>query len=56
MYYRVETDKSLEQASGDLAESVKNNAFVVLHIHNLGGTLRSKGIVTGANYHREEIL
>ena len=44
MYYIVETEKSFEQASEDLAESVKNNGFGVLHIHNLGDTLRSKGI------------
>jgi uncharacterized protein (DUF302 family) len=44
MYYIVETEKSFEQASTDLAESVKNNDFGVLHIHNLGDTLRSKGI------------
>ena len=44
MYYIVETEKSFDQASEDLAESVKNNDFGVLHIHNLGDTLRSKGI------------
>ena len=44
MYYIVETEKSFEQASTDLDQSVKNNGFGVLHIHNLGDTLRSKGI------------
>jgi len=44
MYYIVETEKSFEQASVDLAESVKSNGFGVLHIHDLGETLRSKGI------------
>ena len=44
MYYIVETEKSFKQASADLAESVTNNDFGVLHIHNLGDTLRSKGI------------
>lgn len=44
MYYIVETMKSFEQASTDLSESVKNNGFGVLHVHNLGDTLRSKGI------------
>ena len=44
MYYIVETEKSFEQASVDLGESVKNNGFGVLHIHDLGETLRSKGI------------
>jgi uncharacterized protein (DUF302 family) len=44
MYYIVETTKSFAQASADLEHSVKNNGFGVLHIHNLGDTLRSKGI------------
>jgi len=44
MYYIVETEKSFEQASTDLDQSVKKNGFGVLHIHNLGDTLRSKGI------------
>jgi len=44
MYYIVESGKSFEQASTDLDQSVKDNGFGVLHIHNLGDTLRSKGI------------
>ena len=44
MYYIVETSKSFEDASKDLEASVKNNGFGVLHIHNLGNTLRNKGI------------
>jgi uncharacterized protein (DUF302 family) len=44
MYYIVETGKSFEQASADLGKSVLGNGFGVLHIHNLGETLRSKGI------------
>ena len=44
MYYIVGTEKSFEQASADLGEAVKNNGFGVLHIHDLGETLRSKGI------------
>ena len=44
MYYIVETDKSFEQASADLEAAVKNYGFGVLHVHDLGGTLRSKGI------------
>ena len=44
MYYIVETDKSFEQASADLESAVKGNGFGVLHIHDLGATLRSKGI------------
>lgn len=44
MYYIVETDKSFEQASADLDDAVKRNGFGVLHIHDLGATLRSKGV------------
>ncbi len=44
MYYIVETDKSFENAVSDLEAAVKNHAFGVLHIHDLGATLRSKGI------------
>lgn len=45
MYYIVETDKSFDQASTDLAAVVVRHGFGVLHIHDLGTTLRSKGIV-----------
>jgi uncharacterized protein (DUF302 family) len=44
MYYIVETDKSFDQASTDLESAVKHHGFGVLHIHDLGTTLRSKGI------------
>ena len=44
MYYIVETDKSFEQAAADLDAAVKAHGFGVLHVHDLGGTLRSKGI------------
>ena len=44
MYYTVDTDKSFEQASLDLDTAVKRNSFGVLHIHNIGNTLRSKGV------------
>jgi len=44
MYYVVKTDKSFEQASADLETEVKNLGFGVLHIHDLGKTLRSKGV------------
>ncbi len=44
MYYIVDTEKSFEQASTDLAIEVKNLGFGVLHIHDLGTTLRSKGV------------
>lgn len=44
MYYIVETQKSFNQASTDLESAVKHHGFGVLHIHDLGSTLRSKGI------------
>ena len=44
MYYIVETTKSFDQASADLEVTVKRHGFGVLHVHDLGATLRSKGI------------
>jgi len=44
MYYIVESDKSFEQASTDLDAAVKENGFGVLHVHDIGNTLRSKGV------------
>jgi len=44
VYYIVETEKSFEQASADLDSAVGNHGFGVLHVHDLGSTLRSKGI------------
>jgi len=44
MYYIAQTPKTFEQASSDLAAAVKHHGFGVLHIHDLGNTLRSKGI------------
>lgn len=44
MYYIVETSKSFNQASTDLEAAVVRNGFGVLHVHDLGATLRSKGI------------
>ena len=44
MYYIVETVKSFDQASADLESAVKRHDFGVLHVHDLGSTLRSKGI------------
>ena len=44
MYYIVETDKSFDQASADLESAVKRHGFGVLHVHDFGATLRSKGI------------
>ncbi|MEO8160354.1 MAG: DUF302 domain-containing protein [Arenimonas sp.] len=44
MYYLAETEKNFEQASKDLAAAVVAHGFGVLHIHDLGATLRGKGI------------
>jgi uncharacterized protein (DUF302 family) len=44
MYHVCDSDKSFEQASADLEEAVKRHDFGVLHIHDLGNTLRSKGV------------
>ena len=39
----MESDKSFDQASADLDAAVKKNGFGVLHVHNIGETLRNKG-------------
>lgn len=44
MYYIVDSEKSFAQASTDLESAVTRNGFGVLHIHDLGNTLRSKGL------------
>lgn len=44
MYYITESSKSFNQAAADLESAVKHHGFGVLHIHDLGATLRSKGI------------
>ncbi|MDW3094090.1 MAG: DUF302 domain-containing protein [Gammaproteobacteria bacterium] len=49
MYYIVESAKSFEQAVADLDVAVKEHGFGVLHIHDLGNTLRSKGVDFGEN-------
>lgn len=43
MYYIVDTPKTFEQAAADLDAAVKAQGFGVLHVHDLGNTLRSKG-------------
>ena len=44
MYYIVATNKPFEQAATDLEAAAKRHNFGVLHVHDLGATLRSKGI------------
>ena len=44
MYYIVESEKTFDQATSDLEAAIKRNGFGILHIHDLGSTLRKKGI------------
>jgi uncharacterized protein (DUF302 family) len=44
MYYIVESSKNFELAVTDLEAAVMHHEFGVLHIHDLGKTLRSKGM------------
>ena len=44
MYYIVESGKTFNQAAADLEAAVLRHQFGVLHVHDLGATLRSKGI------------
>ena len=49
MYYIVDSNKSFEHAVVDLEAAVKRHEFGLLHIHDLGTTLRSKGIAFAEN-------
>ena len=49
MYYVVDSNKSFEQAATDLEAAVKRHEFGVLHIHDLGNTLRGKGVAFAEN-------
>ena len=42
--YIRETPKSFDQAAEDLGRAVEENGFGVLHVHDLGATLRKKGV------------
>ena len=44
MYYIVESEKTFAQAAADLEAAVKRHGFGVLHVHDIGATLRGKGI------------
>jgi uncharacterized protein (DUF302 family) len=43
-FYVLESSKTFEQASEDLDRAVKEHGFGVLHVHDLGATLRKKGV------------
>ena len=49
MYYVVESNKTFDQAATDLEAAVKRHEFGLLHVHDLGATLRSKGIAFAEN-------
>jgi uncharacterized protein (DUF302 family) len=49
MYYIVETGKSFDQACADLERAVTRLGFGVLHVHDLGSTLRGRGIAFEEN-------
>jgi len=44
MYHIVPSSKPFDQAATDLEAAVLRHQFGVLHVHDLGATLRSKGI------------
>lgn len=44
MYFIKTTSKSFEKACTDLDAAVQAHGFGVLHVHDLGQTLRGKGI------------
>ena len=44
MYYVVETDKTFADAAAALEDAVVKNGFGVLFVHDLGNTLRNKGV------------
>lgn len=43
MYYTVKSGKPFDQAVADLDAAVRRHQFGVLHVHDLGATLRGKG-------------
>ncbi|MGV0975476.1 MAG: DUF302 domain-containing protein [Azonexus sp.] len=42
MFYIVESDKSFYEATFDLEPVIQRLGFVILHVHDLGNTLRRK--------------
>lgn len=44
MYYIAQSNKPFEQAAADLEAAVKRHGYGVLHVHDIGNTLRSKGL------------
>ena len=44
MYYVVDSEKTFDRAAADLEAAVVAHGFGVLHVHDLGATLRGKGV------------
>jgi len=44
VYYIVDSRKTFAQAAEDLDAAVRRNGFGVLHVHDIGATLRGKGV------------
>lgn len=44
MFYIAESGKPFEEAAAALESAVKHNGFGVLHVHDLGASLRGRGI------------
>jgi len=44
VYYIAETPKPFVQAAEDLDAAVRRHGFGVLHVHDIGATLRGKGL------------
>jgi len=55
MYYIVDSDKPFAQASTDLQAAVARHKFGVLHVHDLGATLRGKGVDFAEECHILEV-
>lgn len=43
MYYTVKSGKPFDQVVADLDAAVRRHQFGVLHVHDIGATLRGKG-------------
>lgn len=44
MFYIVGSEKPFAQAAADLDAAVKRHGFGVLHVHDVGATLRARGV------------
>lgn len=44
MFHIIESDRSFEEAAAALEAAVKDGGFSVLHVHDIGATLRDKGV------------